>query len=92
MRAMDGQDVMLCSLEGSVLTMAQNIVAALAETSVKRIIWITGTGIHHEISGVHGMMLSQYAKKTAGLHSGDGHHCGQRCRNDAAALPGHSRW
>lgn len=62
-QAMDGQDVLLCSLEGDVLTMAKNIVAALEKTSVKRIIWITGMGIHHEIKGVHGIMLNQLAKK-----------------------------
>lgn len=60
--AMDGQDIMLCSLEGDVLAMAKNIVAALSETSVKRIIWITGMGIHHEISGVRGIMLGMLAK------------------------------
>ena len=62
-RAMDGQDVLLCSLEGDVLTMAKNIVAALARTSVRRIVWITGMGIHHEIKGVRGMMLNQLAKQ-----------------------------
>ena len=62
-RAMTGQDVLLCSLEGDVLTMARNIVAALEETSVKCIIWITGMGIHHEIKGLHGLMLNQLAKK-----------------------------
>ena len=62
-RAMDGQDVLLCSLEGDVRTMANNIVAALKETSVKRIIWITGMGIHHEITGMRGMMLNMLAKK-----------------------------
>lgn len=62
-RAMDGQDILLCSLEGDVLTMAKNIVAALSETSVRRIIWITGMGIHHEIKGIHGIMLNQLAKK-----------------------------
>ena len=61
--AMEGQDVLLCSLDGNVLPMAKNIVAALAETSVKRIIWITGMGIHHEICGIHGIMLNQLAKK-----------------------------
>lgn len=63
LRAMEGQDVLLCSLEGNVLTMAKNIVAALEETSVKRIIWITGMGIHHEIKGLRGMMLNQLAKQ-----------------------------
>lgn len=62
-KAMDGQDVLLCSLEGDVLSMAKNIVAALAETSVKRIIWITGMGIHHEITGVRGAMLNMLAKQ-----------------------------
>ncbi len=61
--AMEGQEVLLCSLEGDVLTMARNIVAALETTSVKRIIWITGMGIHHEIKGVRGIMLSMLAKK-----------------------------
>lgn len=62
-RAMDGQDVLLCSLEGDVLSMAKNIVAALETTSVKRIIWITGMGIHHEITGVRGIMLNMLAKQ-----------------------------
>ena len=62
-KAMEGQEVLLCSLEGDVLTMARNIVAALEQTSVKRIIWITGMGIHHEITGARGMMLNLLAKK-----------------------------
>ena len=43
--------------------MARNIVAALETTSVKRIIWITGMGIHHEITGMRGVMLNMLAKK-----------------------------
>lgn len=62
-KAMDGQEIMLCSLEGDVLTMAKNIVSALEVTSVKRIIWITGMGIHHEITGARGAMLNLYAKQ-----------------------------
>ena len=62
-KAMDGQDILLCSLEGDVLTMAKNIVSALAQISVKRIIWITGMGIHHEITGARGAMLAMYAKQ-----------------------------
>lgn len=34
-RAMEGQDILLCSLEGDVLTMAKNIAAALGKTGVK---------------------------------------------------------
>lgn len=62
-KAMDGQDVMLCSLDGDILAMAKNIVSALKETSVRRIVWITGMGIHHEITGARGIMLNMYAKK-----------------------------
>ena len=63
LKAMQNQEIMLCSLEGDVRTMASNIVAGLKETSVKRIIWITGMGIHHEITGLRGKMLSMLAKK-----------------------------
>lgn len=45
------------------LTIAKNIVAALAESGEKRIIRITDMGIHHEIKGIHGVMLNQLAKK-----------------------------
>ena len=62
-QAMNGQDILLCSLDGDVLTMAKNIVAALEETPVQRIIWITGMGIHHEITGLRGVMLNQLAKQ-----------------------------
>lgn len=62
-KALEGQDVLLCSLEGDVRSMAKNIMSALAETSVNRIIWITGMGIHHEITGLRGMMLNMLAKQ-----------------------------
>lgn len=62
-QAMNGQEILLCSLKGDVLTMAKNIVAALEETPVQRIIWITGMGIHHEITGLRGVMLNQLAKQ-----------------------------
>ena len=61
--AMAGQDILVCSLEGDVLSMANNIVAALEGSGVSRIIWITGMGIHGEITGVAGFMLKQLAKK-----------------------------
>lgn len=62
-KAMEGQDTLLCLLEGDVLTMAKNIVAALEKTSVKRIIWITGMEIHHEIKGARGIILNMLAKQ-----------------------------
>lgn len=60
-RAMAGQDILLCSLEGDVLAMAKNIKAALAGLSVRRIVWLTGMGIHDEITGPRRRELRRYA-------------------------------
>lgn len=61
-KVLEGQDIVLASLEGDVLTMAKNIVAAAQENHISRIIWITGMGIHHEIKGLRGKMLGMLAK------------------------------
>ncbi len=61
-RALQGQNIVLVSLEGNVLEMARNIVAGAKKTGVRRIIWITGMGIRHEIKGMRGMMLNALAK------------------------------
>lgn len=42
--------------------MAKNIITVLKDSTVKRIIWITGMGIHHEIKGIRGKMLGILAK------------------------------
>ena len=51
-------------IQGDVLTMAKNIIscACAKEGTVRRIIWITGMGIHHEIRGMRGKMLDMLAK------------------------------
>lgn len=63
-KALAGQEIVLASLEGDVLTMAKNIIscACAKEGTVRRIIWITGMGIHHEIRGMRGKMLDMLAK------------------------------
>lgn len=61
-KALQEQNIVLASLEGDVLTMAKNIVAAAKEHAISRIIWITGMGIHHEIKEFRGMMLGILAK------------------------------
>lgn len=62
-QALEGQDILLCSLDRGILPMAQNITSTLANSTVRRVVWITGLGIHHEIKGPRGVMLSMYAKK-----------------------------
>lgn len=61
-RAMEGQDILVGSVEGDVLAMAKNIVNTLGKTSVKRIIWISGMGIHGEVKGAAGLMYKTLAK------------------------------
>lgn len=61
--AIENQKIVLASLEGDVLTMAENIVEASQKFGVKRIIWVTGMGIHHEIKGARGIMLNMLAKR-----------------------------
>lgn len=43
--------------------MAQNITKSLKNKKIRKIIWLTGMGIHHEIKGIRGLMLNMYAKK-----------------------------
>lgn len=61
-KAVRGQEIILAALEGDVLTMAKNILAAADQAKVQRIIWVTGMGIHHEIKGLRGKMLDGIAK------------------------------
>lgn len=48
--AMHGQDVVYCAISGDALPqIAQNIVAAMQETGVKRLIFMAAVGIYNEI-------------------------------------------
>lgn len=47
---------------GDILNMAKSIVKAMEDSSVQRIIWLTGMGIHNEIKGVRGKFLAILAK------------------------------
>lgn len=54
---MEGQDIVVASLNGDLLSSAKSIVEAMKQANVKRILWVTGLGIHHEIPGEVGKML-----------------------------------
>ena len=49
-----GQDVVYANLEGEMDQMARNIVEAMNETGVKRLIFITTIGIYDEVPGKFG--------------------------------------
>jgi len=62
---MKGQDIIISCLEGylEMQGFAENIIAGLPTSSVRRIIWLTGMGIHGEVPGINGLMLRMMAKK-----------------------------
>lgn len=61
--AMQGQDIVVATLNGNVLDLAKSIVIAMRESTVSRIIWLTGLGIHREVPGFNGIMLNLLLKK-----------------------------
>ena len=50
--AMKDKDIVITLLNGEdLVTMAENIIYTMKQYNIKRIIWITGMGIHHEVPG-----------------------------------------
>lgn len=49
--AMIGQDVVYVNLDGPLKKLAQNIVAAMKETGVRRVIFVSSMGIYEEVPG-----------------------------------------
>jgi uncharacterized protein YbjT (DUF2867 family) len=63
---MKGQDLVYANLSGQLEAQAQNIVRAMDEAKVKRIIFISSMGIYDEIPGEkHGSVLEPYIKSAA---------------------------
>jgi len=65
---MKGQEIIVSCLEGykEMQGFAENILAGLPNSEVRRIIWQTGMGIHGEVKGINGFMLKQFAKQYPG--------------------------
>lgn len=57
--AMAGQDLVLADLGGTFEPMAQNIVRAMSETGVQRLLYITGLGLYHELPAKFGAWLER---------------------------------
>ena len=50
--SMKGIDMVITLLNGeNLVVQAENIVKSMKENNIKRIIWMTGMGIHHEVPG-----------------------------------------
>ena len=58
--AMKGIDLVITLLKGeNLVTLAENTVKSMKENNIKRIIWMTGAGIHHEVPGPVKEMLDK---------------------------------
>lgn len=60
-QAVSDVDFVVCSLNGDWLSQAQMLVSVLRGRQDVRIIWVTGMGIHNEVTGIHGLMWRRYA-------------------------------
>ena len=62
-KVMKNQDIVAASLNGDLLSQAKSIVNALKNSNVRKVIWITGLGIHREVPGEIGKFLDTYLEK-----------------------------
>jgi uncharacterized protein YbjT (DUF2867 family) len=70
--AMEGQDVVYANLAGQLDQQATNIVKAMDEAGVKRLIFISSMGIYDEIPGErHGSVLDPYRKSASVIEASD---------------------
>ncbi|WP_032092849.1 NAD(P)H-binding protein [Necropsobacter rosorum] len=68
---MRGQNVVYAGLSGSLKTMAHNIVQAMQENNVKRLIFISSMGIYGETGENHGAILVPYRESAAVIEQSD---------------------
>ena len=68
--AMIGQDVVYANLAGQLERMAKNVVEAMNETGIKRLIWISSMGIYSEVPGErYSSILDPYRDSAAIIES-----------------------
>lgn len=70
--AVAGQDVVYANLAGDLERQARAVVRAMAETGVRRLIWISSMGIYDEVPGErHGAVLDPYRKSARIIEEAD---------------------
>jgi uncharacterized protein YbjT (DUF2867 family) len=70
--AMRGQDVVYANLVGDLKRQAENIVEAMHETGLKRLIFISSMGIYGEVPGEkYGSVLDPYRDSAAVIEASD---------------------
>jgi uncharacterized protein YbjT (DUF2867 family) len=69
---MTGQDVVYANLDGQLELQAKNIVKAMHDTGVKRLIFVSSMGIYNEVPGEkYGAILDPYRKSAAIIEASD---------------------
>jgi uncharacterized protein YbjT (DUF2867 family) len=70
--AIAGQDIVYANLDGQLVEQARNVVEAMNEVKVGRLIWISSMGIYDEVPGEQfGTMLEPYRKSAALVEASD---------------------
>lgn len=59
-KVISDQDVVYANLNGQMEQWAQNIVFAMQQNSVTQLIWITGSGLYHEVPDPFGSWVENY--------------------------------
>ncbi|TBX45688.1 short-chain dehydrogenase [Lactiplantibacillus paraplantarum] len=58
-QVMPDQDIVYANLAGNMELLAKNIVQVMLNNQVKKLIWITGSGLYHETSAPFGSWVEQ---------------------------------
>lgn len=70
--AMEGQDVVYANLSGDMKAQAENIIHAMHQTGLKRLIYISSMGIYGEVAGEkYRSILNPYRDSAAAIEASD---------------------
>ncbi|QLB14679.1 NAD-dependent dehydratase [Mannheimia granulomatis] len=70
-QAMQGIDAVYAGLAGNLKPMAENVVKAMNEAQVKRLVWISSMGIYGETGEDHGEILEPYRQSAAVIEASE---------------------
>ncbi|WP_409499915.1 NAD(P)H-binding protein [Mannheimia glucosida] len=70
-QAMQGVDAVYAGLAGDLKAMAENMVKAMNNAQVKRLVWISSMGIYGETGEDHGAILEPYRQSAAVIEASE---------------------
>ncbi|VEI77528.1 Quinone oxidoreductase 2 [Mannheimia haemolytica] len=70
-QVMQGIDAVYAGLAGNLKPMAENVVKAMNEAQVKRLVWISSMGIYGETGEDHGAILEPYRQSAAVIEASE---------------------